>query len=152
MLAIGSDHGGFGLKSEIIKHLQTKGIQYKDFGTFEDSEAVDYPEYAKKVTEAIVKKQADIGIVICGTGIGVSIVANKMNGIRCALCTNATMARLAKEHNDANVLALGQRIIGIEFAIDIVDAFLEAEFQQGRHSSRVEQINLIEKQNSRGRE
>lgn len=142
-IALGADHGGFGLKNIIKQHLINKGFEITDFGT-NSMDSVDYPNYAKLVGEAVAKCEADFGILVCGTGVGISIAANKIKGIRCALCTNTTMARLTREHNDANVLALGERILGDVLALEIVDTFLSAEFEGGRHAKRVGLISSLE--------
>lgn len=140
MISIASDHGGFDLKEAVRKHLEEKGITCKDFGT--DSKAsCDYPDFAGAAAKAVADGKCEKGIVICTTGIGVSIVANKVNGIRCGLCTNVTQARLTREHNDANMLALGAGITGQTAAMDIVDTFLSTEFSHGeRHERRVRKI------------
>lgn len=140
MIAIASDHGGFDLKEAVRKHLEERGITCKDFGT--DSKAsCDYPDFAGAAAKAVADGKCEKGIVICTTGIGVSIVANKVNGIRCGLCTNVTQARLTREHNDANMLALGAGITGQTAAMDIVDTFLSTEFSHGeRHERRVRKI------------
>ncbi len=144
-LALASDHGGFRLKSEIADFLKKSNINYQDIGTYSE-ESVDYPDYALKVAEAIVQGIFDFGIICCGTGIGVSIAANKVPGVRAALCQDTFSARMAREHNDANVLTLGQRVIGSGLAIDIVKTFLESGFRdEGRHGRRVEKIIEIEK-------
>lgn len=143
MIAIGSDHGGFELKSEIIKHLEERGLQVKDMGTC-DCSSVDYPDYGQAVAEEVSSGKCEKGIIICGTGIGISIAANKVAGIRAALCTDGYMARMAKEHNNANIIAMGARVVGAGLAIDIVDAWLDAEFQGGRHAQRVAKITAIE--------
>lgn len=135
-IALGADHGGFLLKDKIKSFLLEKGYEVIDFGT-NSADSVNYPVYGKSVANAVVNKEADFGIVICGTGIGISIAANKVRGIRCALCMNSTMATLTREHNDANVLALGERMIGDVLALDIVDKFLNTEFLGGRHATRV---------------
>ncbi|SEQ23290.1 ribose 5-phosphate isomerase B [Lachnospiraceae bacterium RM5] len=141
MIAIGCDHGGYELKKEILKYLDEKGIEYKDFGC-DSLESVDYPVYAKKVALAVASKECEKGILICGTGIGISIAANKVKGIRAALCTDSYMARLTREHNDANIVAMGGRVIGAGVAVDIVDAFLNTEFSgEKRH---IDRINMIE--------
>ncbi len=141
MIAIGCDHGGYELKKEILKYLDEKGIEYKDFGC-DSLESVDYPVYAKKVALAVASKECEKGILICGTGIGISIAANKVKGIRAALCTDSYMARLTREHNDANIVAMGGRVIGAGIAVDIVDAFLNTEFSgEKRH---IDRINMIE--------
>lgn len=144
-LAVASDHGGFLLKKEIIKYFNDKGIVHADLGPYSE-ESVDYPDYALAVAEGVASGEFDLGIVCCGTGIGVSITANKVPGIRAALCHDTFSARMAREHNDANVLTLGQRVVGPGLALDIVRAFLEGQFQGGgRHSCRVEKICDIEK-------
>ena len=139
MIALGCDHGGYELKQEVIKHLQERGIEFKDFGC-DSTESVDYPVYAKKVAQAIVDGTCDKGILICGTGIGISIVANKIKGIRAALCHNEYTAKQARLHNDANILALGARVIGDELGKAIVKTFLNTEFEGGRHARRVSKI------------
>lgn len=142
-IALGSDHAGFPLKEEIIKHLKNKGIGLEDFGTFSE-ESIDYPDYALKVAEEVANKNFDFGILVCGTGIGISIAANKVTGIRAALCSDTFSAHSCREHNNANILALGQRVVGLGLALDIVDAFLSAEFQGGRHQNRIDKISNIE--------
>lgn len=143
-IALGSDHAGLPLKNEIINHLMEKGIELKDFGTYTE-DSCDYPDYALKVAEAVVAKEFDFGILVCGTGIGVSIVANKVSGIRAALCSDTFSAHSCREHNNANILALGQRVIGVGLALDIVDIFINAEFLAGRHQRRIDKITEIEK-------
>ena len=142
-VAIASDHGGFRLKNEIIEHLKSKGIEYKDLGTYSE-DSVDYPDYGQAVGEAVASGEFDRGIVICGTGIGISIAANKVPGVRAALCGDCFSAKASREHNDANVLALGERVIGIELAKMIADIWLETEFAGGRHLKRVNKIKGIE--------
>ncbi len=140
MIALGSDQGGFGLKQEVIKHLQEKGLEYKDYGSY-DEKSCDYPVYAKKVANAIVSGECDKGILICGTGIGISIAANKIKGIRAALCHDTFSAQATREHNDANILAMGARVIGPGHALKVVDTFLETEFSnEERHVRRVGMI------------
>lgn len=146
MLAIGSDHGGFALKQEIIKHLDEKGIAYKDFGTWSE-ESVDYPVYGEAVGKAVASGEYERGIVICGTGIGISIAANKVKGVRAALCGDCYSAEYTRRHNNANVLALGGRVTGPGLACKIVDTFLESEFEGGRHARRIEEITDIESRN-----
>lgn len=143
-VAIGSDHAGFPLKEEIIKHLKEKGIGFEDFGTYTD-ESCDYPDIAEKVGTEVVSKKYDCGILICGTGIGISIAANKISGVRAALCGDTFSAHAAREHNDANILALGARVVGIGLACDIVDTFLNASFQGDRHLRRINKISELEK-------
>ncbi len=143
MVYIGSDHGGFELKEILIKHLTAKGVSLQDKGCF-STESVDYPDIAQDLCKSVMNDKA-LGILICGTGIGISIAANKVEGIRCALSHNEYTAKMARLHNDANVLALGGRVIGSELAKSIVDIFLETNFESGRHLKRVEKISLIEK-------
>lgn len=145
-VAIGNDHGAVEYKDEIRDMLVAEGYEVIDCGT-NTLDSCDYPDYAKKVADLVVSQEVDRGIVICGTGIGISIAANKVKGIRCGLCTNTTMAKLTREHNDANVLSMGQRIIGIELAKDIVHTFLETPFSNGqRHKQRIAKIAEIEKE------
>ncbi|MBP2071583.1 MULTISPECIES: ribose 5-phosphate isomerase B [Thermoanaerobacterium] len=148
MIAIGSDHGGYELKEAIKKHLDEKGIEYKDFGTFSE-ESVDYPDYALKVAEAVASGQFEKGILLCGTGVGISIAANKVPGIRAAHVSDAFSARYSKEHNNANVLCMGGRVVGPGLAAILVDEWLNAEFQGGRHQKRLDKITEIEKKYSR---
>lgn len=141
MIALGSDHGGFELKQEVIKHLKERNIEYIDYGTF-TTESCDYPVFAKKVATSVVNGESEKGILICGTGIGISIAANKMKGIRAALCHDCFSAEATREHNDANILAMGARVIGPGLALKIVDIFLDTPFSNDeRHIKR---INLIE--------
>lgn len=147
-IAIGSDHGGLRLKKDVIKHLEKNGIEVKDFGTYTE-ESCDYPDYAKAVGKAVVAKEYDFGILICGTGIGISIAANKVPGVRAALCCDTFSAHATREHNNANILAMGERVVGPGLALDIVDAFLGAEFEGGRHQNRVNKITDIEKEYSK---
>ncbi len=142
-IALGSDHGGYELKNMIKAHLLEKGNEILDFGA-ESSKSVDYPEYGFKVGQAVVAKEADIGIALCGTGIGISIAANKVKGIRAALCTDSYMARMAREHNNANILALGSRVIGSGVALDIVDTFINTSFSESRHTRRIKIITDFE--------
>lgn len=141
-IGLGADHGGYELKEKIKNYLENNGYTVIDFGTNSTS-SVDYPKFGHLVGEAVVKKEIDFGILICGTGIGISIAANKICGIRAALCTNTTMAKLTREHNNANILALGARIVGDVLALEIVDTFLSTNFEGGRHLTRVEQIEKI---------
>ena len=143
MLAIGSDHGGYELRQIIMKHLAERGIEYRDFGTF-SAESCDYPDYGEAVGRAVASGECERGIVICGTGIGISIAANKVRGIRCALCGDCYSAEMARAHNDANVLALGARVLGEGLALKIVDTFLDTGFEGGRHARRVAKIMAIE--------
>ena len=140
MIAIASDHGGFQLKKAIMAHLDKRGLEYKDFGAYDEA-SCDYPDYAKPVAQAVVDGVCDKGIIICGTGIGVSITANKFKGIRCALCTDCFSAQATREHNDANVLALGARVVGEGLALMIVDTFLDTPFSNDeRHIRRISKI------------
>ena len=140
MIALGSDHGGYGLKQEVIRYLEDRGIAYKDYGCHDES-ACDYPVYAKKVAHAIVDGECDKGILICGTGIGISIAANKVKGIRAALCHDVFSAQATREHNDANILAMGARVVGPGLALKIVDTFLNTEFSRSpKHQNRIDQI------------
>lgn len=139
-IGLGADHGGFALKELIKKHLLEKGYEVEDFGT-NSTESVDYPKFGKLVANAVLSKSVTSGILICGTGIGISIAANRVPGIRAALCTNTTMVKLSREHNDANILALGERIVGVALALEMVDVFLTTEFEKGRHSRRVESLD-----------
>jgi ribose 5-phosphate isomerase B len=143
-IAIGSDHIGYGLKLHIIDYIRLKNIVITDFGTHNE-ERTDYPIYAKKVAEAVVSGEYDAGILVCGTGVGISIAANKVDGIRCVVCSEAYSAKLAREHNNANVLAFGSRVIGTSTAEAIVDAFLTAEYEGGRHQKRIDMITKIER-------
>lgn len=145
MVAIGSDHGGFELKGEIVKYLKDKGYAVEDMGTFDGVCSSDYPDYGLAVAQAVSEGKYDKGIVICGTGLGISISANKVPGIRAALCTDSYMAKMSREHNDANVLALGARVVGVGLALDILQAWLDSEFLGGRHKIRVDKIMDIEK-------
>lgn len=143
-VALGADHGGYELKEAIRRHLETQGIEVFDFGTH-SNDSVDYPKYGFAVGSAIIKEEADLGIVVCGTGLGISIAANKIPGIRAAVCSETFSARMAREHNDANILALGARVIGAGLALDIVDTFLKTAFSGGRHALRVSLISDIER-------
>jgi ribose 5-phosphate isomerase B len=143
-IAIGCDHGGFRLKQEINKLLDEKGCQYKDFGTFSE-EAVDYPDIALKVAEVVRDGIYDRGILVCGTGIGIGIAANKIAGIRAALCHDSFSARASREHNNANILTLGERVIGPGLAKEIVDIWLNTDFAGGLHAARIQKITELEK-------
>lgn len=140
MIAIGCDHGGFALKQEIIAHFKANGTEFKDFGCMSE-EAVDYPDYAKAVSKAVLDGECEKGILICGTGIGISIAANKIPGIRCALCHDVFSAEATRLHNDTNVIALGGRVIGPGLAIKVVDTFLKTPFSnEERHIKRIAKI------------
>lgn len=146
MIAIGSDHGGYKLKEEIKKYLAEKEIKYIDFGS-KDVESVDYPEIAKKVAIAMQKKECDKGILICRTGIGMSIASNKYKGIRCARCLNENDAKLSRTHNNSNIIALAADDLSVSDAICIIRMWITTEFEEGRHLERIELIELIEKEN-----
>lgn len=140
MIAIGSDHGGYDLKQKVIAHLQERGLACKDFGC-PDKNSCDYPIYGAAVAKAVASGECDRGIVICTTGIGISITANKVKGIRCALCGDPVSARLTREHNDANVLAMGAAIIGERVALNIVDIFMDTPFSgEEKHQRRINEI------------
>lgn len=143
MIGIGSDHGGYDLKKTVISYLEEQGVEYKDYGCM-DKNSCDYPIYGKAVAEAVADGTCEKGIVICTTGIGISMVANKIPGIRCALCSDTVSAKLTRLHNDANVLAMGGGIIGNNLALSIVDTFLHTEFsEEEKHKRRVAMINDI---------
>ncbi len=140
MIALGSDHGGGELKEAIKRHLDSRGIEYKDLGSY-SNEAVDYPEYGRKVAYAVANGECTKGILICGTGIGISMSANKVKGIRCALCHDVFSAKATREHNDANVLAMGGRVVGEGLALMIVDTFIDTNFSgEERHQKRIDLI------------
>ncbi|WP_326911114.1 ribose 5-phosphate isomerase B [Sedimentibacter sp. MB31-C6] len=143
-IVLGCDHGGYELKEIIKEHLMKKDYYVIDVGTY-NIESVDYPDFGKEAAEAVIRKEADRGIVICGTGIGISIAANKVKGIRCALCTDEYMAKMSRMHNNANMLALGNRVIGSGLALNIVDSWISTEFEGGRHENRVNKIMEIER-------
>ncbi|AXY24894.1 ribose 5-phosphate isomerase B [Suicoccus acidiformans] len=138
-IAIASDHGGFELKHTIIDHLQNQGYDIVDYGP-NSNESVDYPDYSKKVTASITNNESQLGILICGTGVGMSITANKVKGIRASLVSDVYTAKVTREHNNSNVLCLGARVIGDSLALLIVDTWLQAEFEGGRHAVRVDKI------------
>jgi ribose 5-phosphate isomerase B len=143
-VALASDHGGFGLKSEIKNYLTSKGYEVLDLGT--DSEAsVDYPDFGAAAAQAVLAGKADCAIIMCGSGIGISISANKFKGIRCALCFDTYTAKMCRQHNNANIMALGGRITTIERAVDMVDLFLTTEFEGGRHQRRIDKIDELAK-------
>jgi ribose 5-phosphate isomerase B len=142
-ITIGADHGGYLLKNLIVDHLKTNGHEVQDCGTH-TSDSVDYPNFAKEVTSSITSETAELGILVCGSGIGMSMAANKVNGIRAALCFNAYMGRMTRAHNNANVLCLGERVLGSGTALDIVDAFVNTQFEGGRHQRRVDLVTELE--------
>lgn len=143
MIALGSDHGGFALKQHIKDYLDSHGLEYQDFGC-PDTASCDYPAFAKAAAEAVASGKCERGIVICTTGIGISIAANKVHGIRCALCTDPLMAEMTRRHNDANMLAMGAGMVGPNLAERIVEVFLHTDFEGGRHARRVGLITEME--------
>jgi len=143
MIAIGSDHGGYALKQTIMKHLDELGLAYHDYGTYTE-DSCDYPVYGEAVARAVAGGEAEKGIIICGTGIGISIAANKVKGIRAALCGDCYSAEYTRRHNDANILAMGARVVGSGLAEKIVDTFLTTQFEGGRHAKRIALIAEIE--------
>lgn len=142
-IAIGNDHAAVEMKQEVVAYLRELGHEVMNMGT-DTTESCNYPEYGEKVARAVAGKDADCGVLICGTGVGISIAANKVKGIRAAVCSEPTTARLVKEHNNANIIAFGARIIGMETAKAILDAYLNAEFEGGRHQKRIDLIHAIE--------
>ena len=140
MIALGSDHGGYALKQELMKHLDARGLEYKDYGTYSE-DSCDYPVYGKAVAHAVADGECDRGIIICGTGIGISIAANKVKGVRAALCSDCFSAEMTRLHNDANILAMGARVVGPGLALKIADTFLDTPFSgDERHVRRINQI------------
>jgi len=144
MIAIGSDHGGFKLKEVLIEYLEKNNIKYKDFGTYSE-QSCDYPLIAVEVAKKVASGEFEKGILICGTGIGMSIAANKVKGIRAALCHDIFSAKATRRHNDANILTCGERVIGAGLFLEIVDAFLKTQFEGGRHQRRIDLIAQTEK-------
>lgn len=145
-IAIGCDHGGLEHKNAIAQHLKERGFEVTDFGIYEQV-SVDYPDIAKKVTAAITSKECELGILVCGTGIGMSIAANKVKGIRAAACSEHFSAKYTRLHNNSNILCLGGRVIGVGTAIELVDLFVDTDFEGGRHAGRVAKITEIENEN-----
>lgn len=143
-IAIGSDHAGLTLRQQVVEHLKNNGHAVTDVGTATE-QSVDYPVYAKAVSDRVAKGDADLGILICGTGMGMSMAANRVPGVRAALCTNEFLAKMARAHNDANVLCLGQRVLGVGLALSVVDAFVNEPFEGGRHARRVQQLTEMER-------
>ena len=143
MIALCADHGGYNLKEAIIEYLKEKNVEYTDYGCYSE-ESVDYAVYAKQVADAVVSGKAEKGILCCGTGIGISIAANKVKGIRAAVVTNEFCAEMTRRHNDANILAMGGRVIDPQTAVKLADIFLNTEFEGGRHQRRIDQITKIE--------
>ena len=143
-IALACDHGGLNLKKKIIAHLELNAYEVKDFGT-KTTDSCDYPDFALPAAEAVAKGDCEMGIVVCSTGIGVSIVANKVPGVRCAHCHDSYCAEFTRLHNNANMLALGEKVVGEGYALKIVDTFLKTQFEGGRHERRVDKITQIEK-------
>ena len=143
-VGIGNDHAAVEMKNEIMAYLQELGHEVVNYGT-DSSESCNYPEYGERVGRAVVAGEVDCAVLICGTGVGISIAANKVDGVRAAVCSDTATARLVKQHNNANIIAFGQRIVGIELAKDIVKTYLESEFLGGRHQVRIDMIHEIEK-------
>lgn len=143
MIAIGADHGGFQLKKELMAHLDKIGVEYKDFGCY-DENSVDYPDIAKAVGTAVVNGEYEKGVLVCGTGIGISIAANKIKGVRAALCNDYFSAKYTRLHNDANIICFGGRVIGPGSACELLEVFLNTEFEGGRHARRVDKITALE--------
>jgi len=143
MIALGCDHGGYALKKHIIACLEAKGLDYKDFGC-DSADSCDYPDFGGAAAKAVASGACDRGIVICTTGIGISIAANKVKGVRCALCADPLSAEMCRRHNDANMLAMGAGMIGPNLAVRIVEVFLSTEFEGGRHQRRVDKISALE--------
>lgn len=143
-IGIGNDHTAVAMKKEIIAHLEARGVEVTDYGTYTE-ERCNYPEFGEKVARAVASGQEDLGILICGTGVGISLAANKVRGIRAVVCSEPYSAKLSRMHNNTNILAFGARVIGVELAKMIVDAWLDASFEGGRHAERVEMIADIER-------
>lgn len=146
MIALACDHGGLSLKKEIAKYLSEKGVEYKDFGTHTE-DSCDYPLYGAAAARAVASGECEKGIIFCGTGIGISIAANKVKGVRCVVCSEPFSAKLSRMHNNSNMLALGGRVVGVELAKMIVDEWLSAEFEGERHQRRIDLISKIEEEN-----
>jgi ribose 5-phosphate isomerase B len=146
MLALGSDHVGLALKEEIKQHLDEKGIPYKDYGCF-STERTNYPLYGQKVAKAVVSGECEKGLLFCGTGVGISLAANKVKGVRAVVCSDSYTAVLSRQHNNTNILALGSRVVGVDLAKMIIDGWLKAEFEGGRHETRVDMIRKVEEGN-----
>lgn len=143
MIAVCCDHGGLSLKQEVLRHLEEKGLEYKDFGT-NSPESCDYPDIVKPLCQAIQRGECNKGVIICGTGIGISMAANKMKGIRAALCHDSFSAEFTRRHNDSNIIAFGARVIGPGLALQLLDIFLNTPFEGGRHAVRVEKMMALE--------
>lgn len=147
MIALASDHVGIELKTAVKEHLDALGLPYQDFGTY-DRERCNYPEYAYQAAAAVAAGECEKGVLICGTGVGISIAANKVKGIRCVCCSEPYSARLSRQHNNTNMLAMGARVVGRDLALMILDAWLEGQYESGRHQARIDQITQIEETGS----
>ena len=144
-IAVACDHGGFRLKNVLVEYLKDTGYEVEDFGTYTE-DSCDYPDFASKAAKAVASGSCDKGVVVCGTGIGVSITANKVDGIRCSLCHDVFSAKATRQHNDSNMLAMGQRVIGEGLALEILHAWLESEYEGGRHEARIQKMMALEKE------
>lgn len=148
-IAIGCDHAALTLKDEVLGHLTEKGYEVKDFGIYKEGEKCDYPDRAAEVSRYVRDGGAELGILICGTGVGMSVAANKIRGIRACCCSDVFSAKLCRQHNNANILTFGERVVGKGLALELVDAFLSAEFEGGRHARRVDLITAIEEEETK---
>lgn len=148
-IGLGCDHGGYNLKLEIMRYLESKNIEVVDYGTNNAEESVDYPIFGEKVADEVISKEVDYGIVCCGTGIGISLAANKVPGIRCAVVSDVFSAKMSKAHNNANMLSLGERVLGRGLALEIVEAWINTDFEGDRHSRRVNMIADIENKHNK---
>ena len=144
-IAVACDHAGLQLKNVLIEEMQKEGYEVKDFGTYTE-ESCDYPDYVIPTAKAVAKGEFDRGVVVCGTGLGVSMTANKVHGIRCAVCHDTFSAKATRQHNDANLLAMGQRVVGTGVALEVLKAFLETDYEGGRHQRRIDKMMALEKQ------
>lgn len=143
MIALGSDHAGLPLKKEIIDLLESMGVAYKDYGTY-TTDSCDYAQFAQRAAKAVASGECEKGILCCGTGIGISMAANKVKGIRCACCSDCYSAKMTRKHNDANMIAMGARVVGVDLGRMIAETFLTTDFEGGRHQRRIDQIMAIE--------
>ena len=150
MLALASDHGGFALKQAVIEHLNERGIPFKDFGCYEEK-SCDYPDVAAPACDAVVSGECEKALLFCGTGVGISIAANKINGIRACVCSDYFSAKYTRAHNDANALCLGGRVVGPGLAIELVDIFLDTPYEGGRHQRRVDKLTTLEERERAGK-
>ena len=148
-IGLACDHGGYNLKKEIISYLESKGIECVDYGTNNATDSVDYPVYGEIVANSVINKEVDYGILCCGTGIGISLAANKVPGIRCAVVSDVFSPKMSKAHNDANMLSLGERVLGKGLALEIVEAWINTDFEGDRHARRVNMIKSIEEKHNK---